>query len=443
MSSKKAKISKNNIQKEKKEFNYKKMFMITFLVCFVLLAIEGVYYLYHQVKVDKSRTYYDTINAITMDNSDIVAVGSSDFRYSDNYHYTKGLEKAKIVKYDDKYNVSFEKMYDKGINTTFMSVLSVKDGYIAVGSGTFTEEENNNEGREGIIVKYDKDGNVVWEKTYSVVTNTRFNKVIEVSDGYVVVGQSIYATMEMGNHTTGGGIIVKYDFDGNEVWHNNHGGMKSGNFNDVVLVNGDLYVAGKDATDSANLVKYSSDGKYLWHKNYSYTDKIGFSGIAYLDNALYLVGSKKILPEGIGDNDKRNTDNTDALVVKYDLNGKKLDEYTYGGSKLERFNSAIVVDDTLYLVGYTNSEDLNNDIDGTNEGIIVKMNKSGEFEDSFVLNGNKDDILTNIIYSEDKFIVSGYTNSKTGRITTKQNNGKDYFGRLIILDKDFNIIKKK
>ena len=73
-----------------------------------------------------------------------------------------------------------------------------------------------------MIIKYDKDGNIVWEKFYHVVTYTRFNKVIETSDGYVAIGQSIYANMEMGNNTTGGGIIVKYDKDGNEIWHNNH-----------------------------------------------------------------------------------------------------------------------------------------------------------------------------------------------------------------------------
>lgn len=424
----------------------KKWLICISVICGLIILLEAGYFIYHQIERERNTIYYDSLNSLIIDDTDIVAVGSGNFKYSKYNDYTKGLEKAKFIKYDSSGEIIFEKMYDKGINTTFSSVISVDDGYIVVGSGEFSEEEQEEGGREAIIIKYDKEGNIVWEKYYQVVTNTRFNKVIATADGYVAIGQSIYANMEMGNHTTGGGIIVKYDLDGNEVWHNNHGGMKSGNFNDIVEVNGDFYVVGKDATDSGNLVKFNKDGEYQWHKNYSYTDGIGFTGIVSLDQALYVVGSKKILPEGTGDDDNRDTTNTDALLVKYDLNGEIIFEKNFGGSNYERYNSILAYRDELYVVGHTSSKDAGLKINTDGElmtGIIVRYDSEGNILKKEALGGSNNDNLTDITTDSVSLYISGYSNSDDGNITTAINNGKDYFGKMIKLDFKFRTLMIK
>lgn len=443
-----SKNNKNSIKNKKKKGvksplisnNYKKYLIIVAIICGVVILLEFSYFLYQKIVFDNSNTYYDSLNALVVDNSDIIAVGSSNFKYSKYNDYANGLEKAKLIKYDYSGKVIFEKMYDKGINTTFSSILNTDDGYIVVGSGEFSKEEQEAEGREAFIIKFDKDGNIVWEKYYQVVTNTRFNKVIATNDGYVAIGQSIYANMEMGNHTTGGGIIVKYDLDGNEIWCNNHGGMKSGNFNDIVEVNGDFYVVGKDATDSANLVKFNANGEYQWHKNYSYTDSIGFSGIAYLDNYLYVVGSKKVLPDGTGDDDDRNTTNTDGLFIKYDLDGKIVFEKTFGGSNYERYNSIIAHRDSLYVVGHTTSKDIGFKIttDGNlMTGLVVRYDTNGNINKKEIFGGSNNDNLTDVVTDGGSLYISGYSNSKDGNIATSKNNGKDYFGKVIQIDYRF------
>lgn len=424
----------------------KKCLLTVTIICLLIILAEGIYLINQKINLDNKTVYYDSLNSIVIDDTDIVAVGSSNFKYSKNYSYTNGLEKAKIIKYDKKGKIIFEKMYEKGINTTFSSIISVKDGYIVVGSGVFSKEEEENEAREAIIVKYDKEGKIIWEKFYQVVTNTRFNKVIETNDGYVVIGQSIYANMEMGNHTTGGGIIVKYDFDGNEIWHNNHGGMKSGNFNDIVEVNGSFYVAGKDASDSGNIIKYSKEGKYEWHKNYSYTDGIGFTGIAYLENSLYVVGSKKVLADDITEDSDRNTTNTDALLVVYDLNGNKKMEKTFGGSNYERYNSILSYHNNLYVAGHISSKDTGFKVETDGKlmtGIVVRYDKDGNILKKEIFGGSNNDNLTDIITDGASLYISGYSNSKDGNITTAKNNGKDYFGKVIKLDFKFRTLMVK
>lgn len=442
-------FSKINIKKgikKSKKFDYKKCLIAVSIICGIILLCEIGYVAYRNLYVEKNSTYYDSINSLTVDGDNTVAVGSSNFKYSKYNDYTNGLEKAKIVKYDKNGNILFEKMYDNGINSTFNSIISVDDGYIVVGSGEFSKEEQESEGREAIIVKYNKDGEKVWEKFYQVITYSRFNKVIEVDDGYIVVGQSIYANLEFGNQTDGGGIIVKYDKDGNEVWHNNHGGMKSGNFNDVVEVNKDLYVVGKDATDSGNLVKYNKDGEYQWHKNYSYTDSIGFTGITYMDNSLYVVGSKKVLADDITEDDDRTTTNTDGLLVKYSLDGTKVFEKTFGGSNYERYNSITSYASKIYVVGHTTSSDIGLKVttDGSlMTGLIIRFDKDGNITKKDVLGGSNDDSLTDIVTDGVSLYISGYSNSLDGNITTAKNNGKDYFGKVIKLDFKFRTLMVK
>lgn len=450
-SNKKSVITKDTKkQKNNKQplFNAKtkKVFIITSIVCLAVILIEGIYLIYNHYEVEKKTVYYDSFNSLILDSNNTVAVGSSNFKHSKFNDYTKGLEKAKITKYDYNGKILFEKMYEKGINTTFSSIIAVSDGYIAAGSGEFSEEERTSGAREAILLKYDKDGKIVWEKFYQVLTNTRYNKVIAVEDGYIAIGQSIYANMEMGNHTTGGGIIVKYDKDGNEVWHNNHGGMKSGNFNDIVPVNGDLYVVGKDATDSGNIVKYNAEGIYQWHRNYSYTDSIGFTGIALMNNSLYVVGSKKVLPAGITDDDDRATTNTDALLVNYDLDGNIIFQKTFGGSNYERYNSILAYHNNLYVVGHTSSTDagLKVDTDGNlMTGILVRYDKNGNITKKECFGGKNNDNLTDIVTDGVSIYVSAYSNSKDGNISIRRDNGKDYFGKIIKLDFRFRTLMIK
>ncbi len=450
--SKKKPVKKNTKKKDKKKIEFfltdktKKIFIGLSILCGLIILLEIVYIVIHKINIDKKTVYYDAMNSLVVDGTDVVAVGSSNFRYSSEYSYTNGLEKAKLIKYDKNGKILFEKMFETGISTTFSSVISTDDGYIVVGSGIFSEKEQLEEAREAFIIKYDKDGNMLWEKFYHDITNTRFNKVIEISDGYIVVGQSIYANMEMGNHTTGGGIIIKYDKDGNLVWKNNHGGMKSGNFNDVVEVNGDFYVVGKDAVDSGNLVMFDENGKYKWHKNYSYTDGIGFTGITYLKDTLYVVGSVKILPEDIKEEDSRSTTNTDALLVAYSLDGKKKFEKNYGGSSYERYNSIITYRDELYVVGHISSKDAGFKIETDGElmtGLVVRYDTKGNILKKDVFGGSNNDNLTDIFTDGVCLYVSGYSNSGDGNITTAKNNGKDYFGKVIKLDFKFRTLLVK
>ena len=439
-------IKKENLKKKKKNKSkgISKPFKIVIaisVICAIILIVEGILLLNHRSFLERNVVYHDTYTGGYLEDDVIALAGSTDFKHGNFNLRIKDNERAKITIYDDKGNVTLEKVYKKGITTTFNSILVVEDGYIAVGTGVFSKEELEKEAQEGLIVKFSKEGKVEWEKFYQVLTNTSFNKIIRVGDDFVVVGQSIYANMEMGNHTTGGAIIVKYDKNGNELWHNNHGGSKSGNFNDIVYVNGNYYAVGKDGTDWGNIVKFNGNGEYEWHKNYAYTDEIGFTSIVYADNALYVVGSKKILPEGITDDDDRSTLNTDALFLKYDMDGNLVFEKTYGGSSYERYNGLTFYHNNFYAVGHTCSNDagvkVTTDKKDEMTGFIIRYDINANILKKEPLGGSNNDNLVDIVTDGISFYIIGYSNSKDGNMTVGHSNGKDYHGRLIKLNNKF------
>ena len=449
------KIIKENIKKYYKEIKnrFKKLsasyktLIIVGIICILLICLELILFLANINHLSNTTVYHDSYNAIVANNGSVVVVGNSDFKYSKFNNYTDGNSKAKLVKYKENGDILFELKYDRGISTTFNDVIEVEDGYIVVGTGIFTKEEKEAEQKEAVMIKYDKNGKLVWEKFYHVLSNTGFTKVIAVEDGYIAVGQSIYANMELGNHTTGGGIIVKYDKEGNEVWHNNHGGTKSGKFNDIVIVGSDIYVAGKDGADSGNIVKFNANGEYQWHKNYSYTDSYGLTGISYANDGLYVIGSKKIFTKEVKETDDRYTTNTDALLLKYDLNGNLLFEKTFGGSSYERYNSIYLFHNNFYVVGHICSKDaglkVRSDLDDEMTGLIVRYDINGNILKKEVFGGSNNDNLTDITSDSISFYAVGYSNSKDSNASPVNSNGKDYFGEIIKLNNRFKKIYSK
>ena len=425
----------------------KKILIGTCIVCALVLVGSFGYFFYMKHKIEMSNVYYDNYNMSIIDGEDIVSVGSSYFRYSDENEFTKGYEKGKFVKIDKEGNNVFEIQYDRGFNSTFTSVVATSDAYYVVGSGDYSEKQIEIRVRDAFITKYDKNGKKVWEKYYGQLADTRFTKAILDDDGIIVVGTSIYEAMEVGNHTNGGGIIVKYDFDGNVIWENNHGGNKSGRFNDVIKIGEDYYVTGKDGADSGNLVKFDKDGKYVWHKNYSFTDSEGNQSLTYFNDLIYVISSKKIL--GDEPDEKRTTDNTDGVILIYDLKGNVKNEITIGGSSFERLTSIVHDDEFMYISGISSSTDefdikLNEVEDETYySSILLKYDKDMKLVDKVTLGGMNNDKLMNITLNDDKLLVSGLSNSDDSNIDYKKSNGKDYFGKIISLDKNlkFEVIR--
>ncbi|MEG1495696.1 MAG: hypothetical protein RR406_05350 [Bacilli bacterium] len=423
-----------------------KVLKVVALLSVIIIVLElGYLGVMKIISLSKS-SYYEVNQGIDFSGDDLILAGSSDFKYSNSVNYTKGLEKGRLAKYDKNDKLIWERVYDEGNNSTFSAVKTLNDGYLVVGSAEFTTYQIDNKIREGIIVKYDKDGKKLWEQRYQALSNTKFLDILVEADGYVVIGQSIYENMELGNHETGGGIIVKYDLTGKKLWEGNYGGNKSGIFNDIVKVNNGYVVVGRDSKDTGIVVFFDEAGKKKWSRNYSYTDTEGFQALAVKDNYLYVVGSKKVWTDTGNEeaDSNRVTKNTEALIVKYDMNGKMYFEKAFGGNGYERYQDVLIEGDQLYLVGHTTSLDLDlgkEIVENKMMGLIVKTDLEGNVLNKKLYGGSKDDNLFCLVKKDDKFEAIGMSNSKDSDLARYKRNGRDYYSFNITFDKELNISK--
>jgi len=425
-------ISPSQLEKQnKRKFPWEFFLVFTVLICFGC-SIFLYYQKFHGKSGEINRTNsYDTLNAVMLDQTDIVSVGSSNFKHSETNEYTKGATKAKIMKLDTSGKLVFEKAYNSKRTSSFTSLLVVDDGYMVVGY-MMGDQENRNGKQLGLIVKYDKNGELLWEKVYESSGNVQFSKIQIVADGYIVVGNSAVSKPKE-DTVDGGALIFKYDFEGNIVWQKFYGNQTKARFNSFTIVDSAIYAVGKNEDDLGVLVRCSMDGNIEWEKSYTYTDETGFSDIVFKNQSLFVVGSKKILPNSI-ENEERKTSNTDALLLKYNLSGDVEFEKVFGGSNQDGYVSLTTNRNYLFVVGYSNSLDSGLKIftDGKKKtGILIKYDIDGDIERKAIFGGSNNDTMTSIITDNSNVYMTAVSNSKDGNILTEFDNGKDSFGKLI------------
>ena len=404
------------MKKNKKELKVEQKRLVKWLrviivLCIAIIVIEIGYIGLSYYNRTKSVVYTDTLNSFKEIDDGYLVVGNSDFKNSEFNSYEKDYNKAKFAKYNSDFEVEFESAYTKGYSSYFSDVIEYNDGFIAVGGAQYDEQQVEDNATDGLIVLYDKNGKQVDTKSVQIAGDTTFNKVLLVDDGFIVVGQSILQNMVIGNDPDGGALIIKYDFDLNEVWRANYGGSKSAIFNDAVIDGDYLYLVGKDATRYGMIAKYTLDGEQVFVKSYEYTDTVGFSSIVKVGDEFFVAGSKTINIDA-KDEDKV----TEGLILKYDSDGNVLDEVTFSRNNAARFNKIVADGDNLIVVGHTYKKDEEKSTDTYNyldyRGIIVKYNTDLEKLGNNKENGSGVDYFSDVIVTDDGYLVGGASSSE-------------------------------
>ena len=373
------------------------------VLCFIVLLFDVFYIIYQKQSNLPESNYFDSMNHYAISDHSYIAVGSNN----DNDH---AYEKAKITKYDEKFNKVWEKFYNRGFNSTFYHIAIDDDGFVAVGNFQRTKKERSEKTTTALLVKYDEEGKEEFHKTLQILGNSTFKSVVVVDDGYIAVGQSIYENSTLGMSDEGGAIIVKYDKTGKVLWQDHYGGNKSGLYNDLIIADDTIYAVGKDYGRVGIISKYNLDGERLDTKTYQYTDTLGFTGITQIDDELVVVGAKKI-HEDEYDHD------IDGLVVKYDYDLDVIDTVIYQDSGLERFNTVTHdSENNLILVGHQAVLDKRKSTKTKNVyqyyGLLAKYKDN--LKEVYVerYGDGNNDYFTNISIVEDHYLVSGYSKYK-------------------------------
>ena len=388
----------------------KKIFKTIIIALAIILIGEIIYFGIRYYNGRKNSTYYSVINnAIVENEKNYVGAGFSDYKQSKYNDYEDGLNKATIFNYKDG-KITKEVGFKKGYNSYFNDIIKVKDGYLAVGSIEMTKKQKEDGLSEGLLIKYDKNFNFKWRKNIRGIGKTELLKIKQDGDDFVIVGTSVYGEGYMGNHTTGGGILIKINENGEEIMRVNNGGPFYGRFNDVLIENNSYVVVGLGKANSGIIIKYTKDGEKVWTGSYGYTDKNGINSITKLGNKYITATTKLVNPK---------EPNMSAALVVFNKNGKKVDDVKYNSQSINYFGDVEALNDSIIAVGYTGK--------GTTkiktDAIIVKYDKDLYEEETNTLKGDNNEYYNNIYIKDNKIIALGYSNSKSKEYKI---NGYDY-----------------
>ena len=367
------------------------------------------------------------------------------------------------------------------------SVANTSDGgYIA--GGYFQSSTIQLEGKDGLItlknngstsyydamiIKYDKNRQIEWAKSFGESWNDQINSVAITSDGgYIAVGSFESSTIQVGNETLtnnysghSDGLIIKYSSSGEVEWAKSIGGRSSDYIKSVAATSDGGYLAGGyfssstirvgNETLTSNggydglIIKYNSSGAVEWAKNIGGSDTDYIYSVASTSDGGYIAGgSFESSSIQVGNETLTNNDGSysyDGLIIKYSSEGKVEWAKSFGGSKDDQINSVVATSDGGYIAGGSfesstiqvgNETLTNNGSTLYPDGFIIKYNSSGEVEWAKDIGGSHWDEIRSVASTSDGGYIAGgsfeSSSIQVGNETLTNNDGSYSYDGLII-----------
>ena len=409
-------------------------------------------------------TERDEITSVTETNDGGYVVGG--YFYSSSIDLENGINLTNtgdadgmIVKYNFNGEAEWAKIIEGAKAEKINSVSVTKDGGYIVG-GSFESESidlgngvnlTNTGKADGMIAKYNVAGNVEWAQVVGGTSYECINTIVETSDGgYVVGGRVSSSSVDLGNDvilTTNGapnGIVIKYNKDGNVEWSQVIGGDYSDEVFSVAEVSDGGYLVGgeyksrsidlgngvslsSDGQITGMVIKYTTSGEAEWARGIggsSYHDTI--NSVAEINNGECIVGgyfcSDNIdLGNGVGLT-RGYEDITTGMIIKFKEielpNPEVIKAKEIEGTSDINTESVLATSDGGYIVGgyFKGTINLENGVNlvskGDKDGMIIKYGADNKIEWAKVVGTGGSDFIYSITESSDGgYIVGGVVGS--------------------------------
>jgi uncharacterized delta-60 repeat protein len=242
-----------------------------------------------------------------------------------------------IIKYSNSGNQIWNITWDGGANEFGYDIAldSQKNIYIAGGNGTTFPNYDS------LLLKFDSTGTLVWNRTYDGGSyDSSWALYIDSNDQIFLISESILASYDT--------VLFKYNTSGDLQWSSVISGVGYQTCRDIALdSNGNIYLAGLNGSSPSYnylVVKLDNAGNHVWNRTWGGVgNDQGFAvGVDSFDN-VYITG----FSNSYGSTTK------DITLIKYDTNGNKLWNRTWGSIFSDEGRS-IGFDSTgyVYVGGY-------------------------------------------------------------------------------------------
>ena len=349
-----------------------------------------------------------------------------------------------IADLDSLFNLIGSSTYGGTSTDDAACLIKTLDGnYLFV--ATVTSTNGDVTGNHGIYdiwaVKINPARTILWSKTIggSIADNATC-VVASLDSGFVVSGFTSSNNGDIGgNHGgTNDGLLVKIDKNGNIIWSKCHGGTKSDVLNSVVATDDSCFIAfgytysndgdvrgnhvnnlGTYASD-AWLLKVDKNGDTLWSKCYGGTkNEIMYGMSKTFDNGFIVCGNTTSNDGDVSGN--HNTSNNDGWVLKVNSFGDKEWQRCIGGTDEDNLFTIIQTADSNYLCA-NESWSTNGDLLGTvnkgyNDLFIVKLSKTGSILSKALFGGSRYEQCFSLIQTRSNdYVFAGSAKSNDGDV---------------------------
>lgn len=243
-------------------------------------------------------------------------------------------------------------------------------------------EENTNEDYQIIVVKYDKNGKILWKYIYGKTKEDKIDELVYtynengLIDGYLIVLEKTYDIGESIDDNSLGVTFIKLDLNGKVVWEKDSTIgkreklkrlipiLKEDKTFDYYMGIGRVIVEGRE---KAIVVKYDRDLNLIWEK------ELEEENIVYKD-IISIQNEGKV--EGFSILKEKNGDTKIVSIIKIDIDGNDQGVIKEGIEKYNSYNLA-EANQGFLLYGITSDVKLKN---GKKSYYIVNYNLEGQEE---------------------------------------------------------------
>lgn len=300
-----------------------------------------------------------------------------------------------------------------GVHSEYLyDVKSTPDyGFLLAGSSFSEDSGNKSEKAQGdldyFLWKMDEAGKMEWQKVFGGSGSDYLYSVGLTSEGGYILGGSSDSPVSGDKMEAGFGNmdfwVIKINPEGKEEWQITLGGI---------------------GNDQLQSIQQTPDGGFI----------IGGSS----DSSPIKDEKDKI----IGNKSEETRGSFDYWIIKLSATGELEWERTYGGMFADEIKNILITEDG-YLVGGTSNSIVSSDKTAENLGMgdfwLIKLNQNGEEQWQKTYGGEADETLANITPTENGFLLTGSSNSKTSESKKSDStNGTDFW--VIEIDEEGNHI---
>ena len=269
-----------------------------------------------------------------------------------------------LIKLGENGNKEWEKTFDKDEQDIAHSIIQTNDGGYAIAGGTgkrFWGEVNC------WVIKLDAKGNMEWDKNFGGIGWEEIYSIIQTKDDDFIATGSVWSK----GAGRGDVCVVKIDRRGYLVWNKTFGGSENDEARSIIQTDDGGYavagftVSSEDTGDrDVWVIKLDKEGNKIWDKTFGGTSEDWANSLIQTKDRGYMV---------VGWTSSIGAGKTDVWIVKLNKNGDLLWDKTFGGSENDEAHSIVQTEDGGYAVaGWTKSKGT-----GNSDVWVIKLDENG------------------------------------------------------------------